>query len=724
LTRRSGSAAFAFAFAVAVLLVSALAVPALAADGTIGAGGTPSGDQTGCAPGACTYVALGSLAGRAPANGTLTSFTLGHGSVGTATTATLDVFSQSGSTITLVRQSAPQPLPAGPAATTVFDLSGAPLQIAAGQIIGVTLTPTSGYAPSAVRSAGTSSNSSRTCEGTPMTGQQFSCGSIDVNASTVTLSAFFFSDIRPPAITPQSPSGVGPFDATVNALVDPNGAATTAVVHYGTSAGNLSSTTLAQNLGSGDGDVAYSQHLSNLQPGTTYYYAISATNETDTTTTNPPASFTTDPAPPPDIAENASPSALSGTAATLTAQVNPQGAATSFRVLYGTSDPPTGQLESAASAFAASRSTQSYSADLTGLTPDTTYFWQVAAYRGGVKVATSPIHQFTTFHPPDVALGTVGDITSNSATLNGTVTPHGQAVTWHFEYGKTTAYGASTAGQGTSGSVSASVNGLDADTDYHWRLVASSAGGSAESADGTFHTAAAPSNGGGGTDIPIFTGGEVPVFTAETLPPPVIGVNANAEREKGTVLIKLPEGTSAAKADALGLHGAAAGFVPLTEARQIPIGSTLDTTDGTVKLITAGGAGSANQPGHFNGGQFTVAQSKKNPLTTMSMGGGGLAGCGTRVPSGGAPKPATAARKRRRLLHSSVRGHFATRGRNSVATVRGTEWTMTDTCKGTLAEVKNGTVQVRDLTLRKNVLVHAGDSYLARAPLRKKRKRN
>jgi len=59
-------------------------------------------------------------------------------------------------------------------------------------------------------------------------------------------------------------------------------------------------------------------------------------------------------------------------------------------------------------------------------------------------------------------------------------------------------------------------------------------------------------------------------------------------------------------------------------------------------------------------------------------------------------------------------------GRNSTATVRGTKWSMTDTCAGTTTKVTRGSVMVRDLTLKKNRLVKAGHSYFARAPKAKK----
>ncbi len=186
-------------------------------------------------------------------------------------------------------------------------------------------------------------------------------------------------------------------------------------------------------------------------------------------------------------------------------------------------------------------------------------------------------------------------------------------------------------------------------------------------------------------------------------PPPTLGKTGNAEPAAGTVRVKLP---------------GSGGFVDLADAQQLPVGTTFDATKGTVKLSTA--AGGKTQSGQFSGGQFVFQQTKKNPLTTLSMAGGGLSGCNTRVPNGGAAKSVAAAAKRRRTLFSNVKGQFATRGRNSTATVRGTQWTMTDTCAGTLTAVKKGSVVVRDFRLRKNVVVKAGHKYLARS-LKKKR---
>jgi ferric-dicitrate binding protein FerR (iron transport regulator) len=62
--------------------------------------------------------------------------------------------------------------------------------------------------------------------------------------------------------------------------------------------------------------------------------------------------------------------------------------------------------------------------------------------------------------------------------------------------------------------------------------------------------------------------------------------------------------------------------------------------------------------------------------------------------------------------HRHVRSHH----HHSGATVRGTQWQVTERCDGTLTRVLDGVVAVRDFTLHKTVLVHAGHSYLARAP--------
>ena len=71
------------------------------------------------------------------------------------------------------------------------------------------------------------------------------------------------------------------------------------------------------------------------------------------------------------------------------------------------------------------------------------------------------------------------------------------ATTYHFDYGPTAAYGSSTpevaAGDGHSAvAASAALAGLLAGTTYHYRVVATSAGGATPGADAAFTTAPLP----------------------------------------------------------------------------------------------------------------------------------------------------------------------------------------------------------------------------------------
>jgi phosphodiesterase/alkaline phosphatase D-like protein len=70
--------------------------------------------------------------------------------------------------------------------------------------------------------------------------------------------------------------------ATLNAVVDPNGTATSAYFEYGPTA-SYGSTTTAQALGGGTADVGLQSTLSGLPPNTTYHYCVVATSADGTT---------------------------------------------------------------------------------------------------------------------------------------------------------------------------------------------------------------------------------------------------------------------------------------------------------------------------------------------------------------------------------------------------------------------------------------------------------
>jgi hypothetical protein len=102
----------------------------------------------------------------------------------------------------------------------------------------------------------------------------------------------------------------------------------------------------------------------------------------------------------------------------------------------------------------------------------------------------------TVFPAPVVTTGAASRVRASSATVAGSVNPGGAVTNYHFEYGTSTRYGKSTvphsAGSGTNAlKVSAHLTGLRPGAVYHYRLVATSAGGTRSGADRTFRTKAA-----------------------------------------------------------------------------------------------------------------------------------------------------------------------------------------------------------------------------------------
>jgi hypothetical protein len=116
--------------------------------------------------------------------------------------------------------------------------------------------------------------------------------------------------------------------------------------------------------------------------------------------------------------------------------------------------------------------------------PVTAILWMLLVIPGAATAAG----------PPTAATGTATAIGSTSATLNGTVSPNKQSATVSFQYGTTTAYGATAAAGTVSGngskSVSVSISGLTPSTLYHFRVTATNASGQSVGQDMTFTTTA------------------------------------------------------------------------------------------------------------------------------------------------------------------------------------------------------------------------------------------
>jgi hypothetical protein len=197
------------------------------------------------------------------------------------------------------------------------------------------------------------------------------------------------------------------------------------------------------------------------------------------------------------------------------------------------------------------------------------------------------------------------------------------------------------------------------------------------------------------------------------------------------VFVKPPPGATLAAAprawaaQALGSLVKGQGFIPLTEARQLPIGTEIDARQGTLKLTTASDRKHKTYSGSFQSGLFKTLQSRdrrQRGLTTLQLLEGAFPGAPSYTDCASIGKTGAATTAARKLskhllqqLHANVHGRFRTRGRYSAATVRGTNYTVSDRCDGTLTRVQRGTVVVTDFRRHINITVHTGKSYLARA---------
>jgi hypothetical protein len=329
-----------------------------------------------------------------------------------------------------------------------------------------------------------------------------------------------------------------------------------------------------------------------------------------------------------------------------------------------------------------------------------------------------------TISPPTI-------LSTTSAAFTATVNPGGLETEVHFEYGPvlggataastaTITYGSVTpdqsAGAGYANqTVTATVTGLLPNVTYNWRVVASNSAGSATGANQTLKTPADPPP-----------------------PRPVLGKSVNVTPISGIVYVELPPGATLASAASVSPFSSFApgtqavealtkgqAFIPLTEARQIPVGSVLETTGGVVGITTATTASRKGklQSGDFGAGIFKLLQNRKQKgLTDLDIIDNHSASqvcttVGKKVK--GKAYAAKLSSKTLGRVNASGHGRFSVRGQYSAATVRGTVWNVGNRCEGTLTHVTRGVVSVRDFSRRKTITLFTGQSYLAKAPRRR-----
>jgi len=301
--------------------------------------------------------------------------------------------------------------------------------------------------------------------------------------------AVWAASAQAPTATTGTASAVSATSATLAGTVNPNGSATTYVFEYGPTSA-YGSQTSSVSAGSGSSAVNAGASLSGLASNATYHFRIVATSAGGTAD-GADATFTTTASPP--IVTTGAASSVTADSALLNGSINPNGKATSYAFQYGTSTAY--GLQTATVSAGSGSSAVSVSATASGLASGTTYHYRLIATNAD-GTTDGPDRTLATTHvAPSATTGAPSIVSDRSAVLTASVAAAGKATTYAFQYGTTTGYGAQTAyaaaGSGSGSSrVGATIDGLQPGTLYHYRVVATSSGGTTVGGDAILVTTA------------------------------------------------------------------------------------------------------------------------------------------------------------------------------------------------------------------------------------------
>jgi hypothetical protein len=299
--------------------------------------------------------------------------------------------------------------------------------------------------------------------------------------------------------------------AVVEGTVDPEGVESSYHFEYGLDQKYGSRTEGEASVGGGSDPVAASAAITGLKPNKTYHYRIVGSNASGSIA-GADRTFRTLPAPPevdgtsPVGSSPAFASAIGPRSVRLHGTVNPNSLISAqYYLEYGTTT-AYGSTKVDVDSDWGDRCLGNCGGDdipviasVSGLEPGTTYHFRVVAGAGlNVPLDDPQFGADQTFTTAPAAGGGASGVTTRRATLTGTINPHGEDTSYHFNYGPTSSYGTGTpevgAGVGDGDQqVSQGISGLLPDTTYHVQVVATSDNGVTRyGADGLFRTASAP----------------------------------------------------------------------------------------------------------------------------------------------------------------------------------------------------------------------------------------
>ncbi len=324
----------------------------------------------------------------------------------------------------------------------------------------------------------------------------------------------------PPAVNELSTGAyedVTPSGAKLTGLLSPDGSDAHYYFQYGTSQhyGSTSPELPGTDAGKGGAEceppggpkcspVTASTVLSGLAANTTYHYRLVAVNKFGTTQ-GADATFTTT---GPVRIEPAAPTGLEHNAATVNAEVYPDGFETTYQFeygetkSYGSSIPatPTGIGKGQEPGLV--QEAVPVTAALTGLKIGTTYHYRVAAVSSQGTVY-EPDQTLTTVPSAPIDSEFVTELTSESARLHTQINPLGNDTTYYFQYGTQSCVeqlqtcttvrspsGDDLGAADTDQAGSVLLQNLSPATTYHYRVIATNILGTSTGEDRTFTTQA------------------------------------------------------------------------------------------------------------------------------------------------------------------------------------------------------------------------------------------
>ena len=328
-----------------------------------------------------------------------------------------------------------------------------------------------------------------------------------------------FTTPTPPTVTTTAVSSLTNTSAYLNGTGNPDGSATTGYFRYsltnpGTCDDVFGSRAPAAGgtaLGSGNSAVGFSQQITGLSAGTTYYYCAIA-QSFEGTAFGAILSFTTPTVP---TATTLAATLVTSSSATLNGSANPDGNAASGYFRYATSNPgvcsdafgtraPPSSLND--SALGGGATDVAFSRAIAGLTPGTTYYYCAIVYNSYGFTYGSILSFTTQATLPTVTTNAATLITTTTATLNATANPNGAATTGWFRYAtaspgscndsfgtRTPAAGGSALGAGVSNvNYSQGIVGLTPGTTYYFCAIVQNSVGTTFGLVLSFATTAPP----------------------------------------------------------------------------------------------------------------------------------------------------------------------------------------------------------------------------------------